>query len=91
MLRAAGQVHAWWFEGLTLKLAADCRLTMDFLVQLPDGTLELHDVKQRWSNGKGTTEDAAVKMRVAADKFPFRVLSMTLEKDKTWTVKEYGE
>lgn len=70
VLRAAGQVRHWWFEGITLKLAHDCRLTPDFLVMLADGSLECHDVKGHFE------DDAKVKMRVAASLFPFRFVAV---------------
>lgn len=64
--QAAGEIAEFAFEAVTLKLAADCRLTPDFFVVMPDGVVEFHETK-------GFMEgDAAVKLRVAADKFPFR-------------------
>lgn len=66
--KLAGEVAEWWFEGLTLKLANDCRFTPDFLVQLADGTLELHETK-----GSHMRDDALVKLKVAAVKFPFTI------------------
>lgn len=58
----------WWkFEGITLKIAPDTRLTCDFTVQLPDGEIVLYETK-------GFMEgDAHVKLKVAADVFPFRI------------------
>ena len=65
--RAAGQVSEFWFECVTIKIAADCRYTPDFLVMLPDGSLEVHEVK-----GSFIRDDARVKLLAAAEKFPFR-------------------
>lgn len=64
--KIAGKVAAFWFEGITLKLAKGTRYTPDFLVLRDDGILECHEVKGVWR------DDAKAKTRVAADMFPFR-------------------
>ena len=61
----AGQVAAWYFGALTLRLGDDCRYTPEFLVLLPDGTVELHEVKGFFR------DDARVKIRAAASSYPF--------------------
>lgn len=62
---------AWYsFEAITLKLAQDTRLTPDFLVMRGDGSLECHEVKGFWE------DDARVKIKVAAEKFPFRFIAV---------------
>lgn len=68
--RRAGEVEAVWFEGITLKLAEGCRYTPDFLVMLSDGRLEAHEVKGHWQ------DDAKVKIKVAAAKFPLRFIAL---------------
>lgn len=85
--QAAGKILWWAFEPITLKLAHDTRLTVDFAILHADGSLELRDVK----GGRGLwEEDAAVKMRVAADRFwMFRFTAWTQAKGG-WTVKEFG-
>lgn len=67
-LKHHGDILWYRFEGITLKIAPDCRLTMDFVVLAADGTLELHDTK---GSPRIWTDDAKVKMRVAASQFPF--------------------
>ena len=67
--RIAGEVAWWKFEALTLKLALGTRLTPDFFVMLADGSLEAHDTK---GSLHVYTDDAKVKMKVAASLFPFR-------------------
>lgn len=57
------------FEAVTLKLAPDCRLTMDFFVMDSSHALRAIDVKGSFAI---VMDDAAVKMRVAADGFPWR-------------------
>lgn len=64
-LKAAGEIRDYRFEGVTLKIAPDTRYTADFLVFAADRCLELHEVKGFWR------DDAFVKIKVAADRFPF--------------------
>jgi hypothetical protein len=68
-LKMLGQVHEFWFEGIKLKLAANTFYTPDFLVQFSSGDLECHEVKGFWE------DDARVKIKVAADKFPMRFIA----------------
>ena len=86
----AGEVHRWWFEAMKLRVAYDaCWITFDFLVQLPDGTLELHD-----SKGGPTMDDASVKEKVITDLFPFRVFEARKKRVKDgggWLLKEIGK
>lgn len=56
----------WYrFEGMTFRLANMTRYTPDFSVMLPSGLIELHEVKGHWE------DDARVKIKVAAEQFPF--------------------
>lgn len=60
---------SWYaFEAIKLRLANRTYLTIDFFVQLADGTLEAIDVKGARAI---VEEDARVKMKVAAAAFPF--------------------
>lgn len=64
----AGELLWWKFEGLTLKIAPDTRLTPDFTTQMPDGEIVLYETK-------GFMEgDAHVKLKVASEAFPFRII-----------------
>lgn len=72
--RRLGLVAAWWYQGLTLRLAHDTRYTPDFLVErAASPQLELHEVKGFYR------DDARVKVQVAAAMFPFRVYICRLE------------
>jgi len=63
--RAKGEVERWEFESVTFKLAADCRYTPDFLVELASGEIEFIDTK-----GTGPIDPVSkVKIRTAAEKF----------------------
>lgn len=61
-LERSGVIQHYAFEPITLRLAAKTRLTLDFAVSFPK--LHLIDVK-----GGPWEDDAAVKMKVAVDKF----------------------
>lgn len=64
-----GEILAFWFEAIKLKVAENaCSYTPDFLVMLPDGTLELHEVK---GSMRIFTDDAKVKCKVCASTYPF--------------------
>lgn len=69
VLRAAGRIVCYWYEGMTFKLARDTRYTPDFIVLLPNGEIEIHEVK-----GGFIRDDARVKLKLAADQYPFRFI-----------------
>jgi len=69
-LKESGVVLWWKFEGITFRLADGASYRPDFLVMLHDGTIEVHEVKGHWEG------DAKLKIRVAADIFPFRFLAL---------------
>jgi hypothetical protein len=78
---------AWYaFEAVTLKLAKDLRYTPDFLVMRMDGMLECHETKGYWQ------DDALAKIKMAAEKFPFRFMAIQKLPKKDgggWTVREF--
>ena len=63
VLKAAGEIVAWWFEPFKLRLADRTWYTVDFLVWHPGGVAECVEVKGFWR------EDARVKFKVAAEKY----------------------
>lgn len=81
-LREAGEVLWFEFEPMNLKLADKCFYRVDFLVMMKSGHLECHEVKGFW------TDDALVKIKTAAAKFPFRFISVRQKKGK-WDVREF--
>ena len=86
-LRRAGVVQSYDFEAVTFKLAHDCRYTPDFMVVLASGLVEFHEVKGFWR------DDARIKVRVAADKFPafsFKAFSKQAKKaGGGWKVEQF--
>ena len=85
-LRLAGRVLWFRFEGLKLRLADNTFYTPDFAVMASDGQLECHEVKGFWA------EDARVKIKVAADQYPFRFVAVKARAKKDgggWSVEEF--
>ncbi len=68
-LKRIGQVLWYRFEGVKLRLAKNTTYSPDFFVMLSDGSLECHEVKGHWE------DDARVKIKVAAEMFPFRFIA----------------
>lgn len=84
--RAAGTVRWWRFEGIKLRLADNTFYTGDFAVMPADHVLEIHEVKGFW------TDDARVKIKVAADQYPFRFKAMKARAKRDgggWSVEEF--
>lgn len=77
-----GAVLWFEFEPMNLRLADKCFYKVDFLVLTKDFNLEVHEVKGYW------TDDALVKIKVAAEKFPFRFISKQLVKGE-WITREF--
>ena len=82
----AGEVLWWVFESIKLKLADRTYLTIDFALMQADGSIEVHDVTGARAL---IQEDAAVKMKVAAAKFPFPMFYAFPPKrvGGTWTIE----
>lgn len=81
-LKQSGKVLWYEFEPMNLRLADKCFYSVDFLVMLKSGQLECHEVKGY------LTDDALVKIKTAAEKFPFRFLMVRLVKGN-WEVREF--
>lgn len=84
--RIAGEIEWFAFEAVKFKLAPATFYTPDFLVMLATGELEAHESKGHWE------DDARVKIKVAAEKFPFRFLAVTKRAKKHgggWEVESF--
>ncbi len=66
--KVAGLIQAYWYEGIKLRLADKTFYTPDFFVLMADNSLEAHECKGFMM------DDANVKLKCAADKFPFKFL-----------------
>lgn len=69
-LKAAGDVAWYRFEGVKLRLADNTFYTPDFAVMLCNGEMQIHEVKGFWA------DDARVKIKVAAEMYPFRFFAL---------------
>lgn len=74
--RAAGEILWYRFEGVKLRLADNTFYTPDFAVMAADSSMEMHEVKGHWE------DDARVKIKVAADQYPFRFIAMKVNAKK---------
>lgn len=70
LMRQSGEVAWYKFEGVKLRLADNTFYTPDFAVMLINGALQMHEVKGFW------TDDARVKIKVAADLYPFEFFAL---------------
>ena len=81
-MKRTGLIVAWWYEQWTFKLADDLRYTPDFVVQKPDGTLEVEETKGYWR------DDARAKIKMFVAQFPFPTRAYTQIKGG-WDVETF--
>lgn len=85
-MRVAGDVLWYRFEGVKLRLADNTFYTPDFAVMLSSGQMEMHEVKGFWA------DDARVKIKVAAELYPFRFIAAVPRKKKDgggWNIETF--
>jgi len=85
-LEQANEIIWFKFEGLKFKLANNTTYTPDFVVMNKDGLIELHEVKGYWM------DDARVKIKVAADMYPFKFMAIkkrTKKQGGGWEIEEF--
>ena len=85
-LERANEILWFKFEGLKFKLADNTTYTPDFVVMNKDSLIELHEVKGYWM------DDARVKIKVAADMYPFKFLAIKKRAKKQgggWEIEEF--
>jgi hypothetical protein len=70
LLKSAGEVLWYKFEGMKFRLADNTFYTPDFAVMLNDGRLQAHEVKGFWE------DDAKVKIKVASDLYPIEFIAV---------------
>lgn len=83
----AGDVLWYRFEGVKLRLADNTFYTPDFAVMIATGELQMHEVKGFWQ------DDARVKIKVAADQYPFQFIAVTARSKKQgggWKREVFG-
>lgn len=77
-----GEVLFYKYEGAKLRLAVNTTYSPDFLVQLANGEIEFHETKGFWEQA------SRIKIKVAADMFPFRFVAVTHKKGE-WQFEEF--
>jgi hypothetical protein len=83
-LQRAGEVEWWRFEGIKLRLADKTFFNVDFAVMLSTGEMQMHEVKGFMM------DDANVKLKVAAETYPFRFMLVKKAKGGQWSITEVG-
>lgn len=85
-MKMVGEVREFWYESCKIRLANGCWYTPDFMVLMPSGEIEFHEVKGFFR------DDAKVKLKVAADKYPviFKVVRKRSKKDGGgWSIEVF--
>ena len=77
----AGEYQESWFEEWKFRIADKTWYTPDFVVMLPDGTLEIHECKGFMQ------DDANVKLKAVAEKFPLPVRLVKWSKADGWDIR----
>lgn len=80
-----GEVLWYKFEPITFRLGDDLRYTPDFVVQLADGTVELHECK-----GPFIEEHGKTKPKMCAEMYPFRVVLAQKIRNEPWAYTGWG-
>lgn len=75
LLKATGRIVDYAFEPCKLRLGVDWKTTLlvDFMVLMPDGTIEMREVKGRADHWE---DDARAKIKMAARLYPFRFVGV---------------
>lgn len=83
-LKTQGKLSWFKFEGIKLRLADKTFYSPDFAVMLSNGEIEMHEVKGYMM------DDANVKIKVAAELYPFRFMLVKKAKGGVWDIREVG-
>lgn len=83
--RQRGDILFWKFEAIKLRLADNTFYNPDFLVIDKSGLVEIHEIK---GSKFIIQDDAKVKIKVAAELFPF-VFKMIILNSKQMEIIEY--
>lgn len=84
--KIAGEVAWYKFEGIKLRLADNTFYTPDFAVMIASGEMEIHETKGYWQ------DDAKVKIKVAADMYPFRFIALKKKAKRDgggWSIEDF--
>ncbi len=84
--KLAGTIINYWYEQATFKLADDCRYTPDFMILNADLSIHFAETK-----GGFIREDSTIKLKMAAQMFPFKFVLAQKRAKKNggdWLIKE---
>ena len=81
-LQDNGDVLWYAYEPVRLRLAKNTTYTPDFMVMTSDLDIEIWETKGRWESS------ARVKIKVAAEMYPFRFYGVQW-KNKKWEIEEF--
>jgi len=82
LLKHAGDVLWWKFEGMKLRLADNTFYTPDFVLLNRGSEICAHEVKGFWE------DDARVKIKVAASIYPIKFVAVT-RKAGEWVYEDF--
>jgi len=85
-LKLAGEIVWYKFEGIKFRLADNTFYTPDFAVMRATGIMEIHEVKGFWM------DDARVKIKVAAEMYPFKFIAVKKQNRKSscrWSYEDF--
>jgi hypothetical protein len=78
MRQLAGEIVGWKYEAVKLRIGEGCTYTPDFIVWLPDRTVEAHECKGF------ERDDSTVKFKAAAEQFPWMTFRMFKRRGQAW-------
>jgi len=84
LLKAAGDIKGYGFEGVKLRLAEGAWYTPDFVVMHNDGVLEFVEIKGFWR------EAARVRIKVAAEQYAWLGKFTVVQKKGGWQFEPIG-
>lgn len=86
-MKHKGEIKDYGFERLRLRLADNLWYWPDFDIVLPDGSIQIHEVK-----GGFIREDSWIKIKMAAEVYPQWAFYLCQRKAKSqpWEVKKVG-
>lgn len=87
MRKRAGEIVEWWYESVTFRVGIErSHYRPDFVCNLPDGSLEIVEVK-----GGFVRDDARGKFQAAARQYPFARWRMLAWVKGEWrTIADYA-
>lgn len=75
-LRRKEEILWWTFQGMKFRLADNTWYSPDFDVMMPDRSIIIYETKGFWM------DDAKVKIKVAADQYPYKFIAVTERRKK---------